>query len=147
MLAVALASIVALAVMSGQSFGRHQVVLATEAAQDLAAQQGQIQAGNFLMQHTTGLILLDILRNERVGFDVVDRTVYEGTEEGGTDRWAAALRNPQASGVRVIVMRLPSPAESADGVNFALHDSPRLRSYRLIFRSPSYVICALPGPP
>lgn len=146
-LPVALASIVALAVMSGQSFGRHQVVLATEAAQDLAAQQGQIQAGNFLMQHTTGLILLDILRNERVGFDVVDRTVYEGTEEGGTDRWTAALRNPQASGIRVIVMRLPSPAESADGVYFALHDSPALRSYRLTFRSPSYVIYALPSPP
>jgi hypothetical protein len=141
-----LASILALAVMSGQSFGRHQVVLATEAAQDLAAQQSQIQAGDFLMQHTTGLILLDILQNERVSFDVVDRTIYEGTREGGTNRWAAVLGNPQAFGVRVIVMRLPSPAEPVDAVYFALHDSPRLRPYRLILRSPSYVIYALAGP-
>jgi len=71
----ALASILALAAISGQSFGRHQVVLATEAAQDLSAQQAQIQAGNFLVQHTTGLILLDIVQNERPGSDVVDLSV------------------------------------------------------------------------
>ena len=81
--------------MSGQSFGRHQVVLATEAAQDLSAQQAQIQAGTFLVQHTTGLILLDIVQNERVGFDVVDRTIYDGTREAGTNRWAAVLSNPR----------------------------------------------------
>jgi hypothetical protein len=90
----------------GQSFGRHQVVLATEAAQDLSAQQAQIQAGTFLVRHTTGLILLDIVQNERVGFDVVDRTIYDGTREAGTNRWAAVLRNPQACGIRVIETRL-----------------------------------------
>jgi hypothetical protein len=145
-LPAALASILALAAMSGQSFGRHQVVLATEAAQDLAAQQGQIQAGNFLMRHTSGLVLLDIVQNERIGFDVVDRMIYDGTKEGGTNQWAAVLRNPQAFGVRMIVMRLPSPDEPVDAVYFALHESPRLRSYRLIYRSPSYVIYGLAGP-
>ena len=75
MFPAALASILALAAISGQSFGRHQVVLATEAAQDLSAQQAQIQAGNFLVQHTTGLILLDIVQNERPGSDVVDLSV------------------------------------------------------------------------
>lgn len=110
MLPAALASILALAAMSGQSFRRHQVVLATEAAQDLSAQQAQIQAGTLLVRHTTGLILLDIVQNERVGLDVVDRTIYDGTREAGTHRWAAVLRNPQAYGIRVIVMRLPNPA-------------------------------------
>jgi hypothetical protein len=100
-LPAALASILALAAMSGQSFGRHQVVLATEAAQDLSAQQAQIQA--------------------------------------------AVLRNPQAYGIRVIVMRLPNPAEPVDVVYYALHDSPRLRSYRLIYHSPAYLIYGLPA--
>lgn len=142
-LPAALASILALAAMSGLSFGRHQVVLATEAAQDLSAQQAQIQAGTFLAQHTTGLILLDIVQNERVGFDVVDRTIYDGTREAGTNRWAAVLRNPQAYGIRVIVMRLPNPAEPVDVAYFALHDSPRLRSYRLIYHSQAYLIYGL----
>jgi hypothetical protein len=146
-LPAALASVLALAALSGQSFGRHQVVLATEAAQDLSAQQAQIQAGTFLVQHTTGLILLDIVQNERVGFDVVDRTIYDGTREAGTNRWAAVLRNPQAYGVRVIVMRLPNPAEPVDVIYFALHDSPRLRPYRLIYHSPAYLIYGLPTRP
>jgi hypothetical protein len=139
-----LVSILALTAISGQSFGRDQVVLATEAAQDLSAQQAQIQAGNFLVQHTTGLILLDIVQNERVDFDVVDRTIYDGTRETGTNPWAAVLRNPQAYGIRVIVMRLPNPAERVDVVYSALHDSPRLGSYRLIYHSPSYLIYGLP---
>ncbi len=142
-LPAALAGILTLALISGQSFGRHQVVLATEAAQDLSAQQAQILAGNFLMKHTTGLILLDIVRNERVGFDVADRTTYDGTREGGTNQWAAVLKNPQAYGIRVIVMRLPNPADPVDVVYSALHDSPRLKSYRLIYHSPSYLIYGL----
>jgi hypothetical protein len=76
------------------------------------------------VQHTTGLILLDIVRNERVGFDVVDRTVYDGTRESRTNQWAALLSNPRAYGIRVIVMRRPGPAEPVHVVWFALHDSP-----------------------
>jgi hypothetical protein len=143
MLPVAVATMLALAAISGQSFGRHQVVLATEAGQDLSAQQAQIQAGNFLMQHTTGVILLDIVQNERVGFDVVDRTIYDGTRESATNQWAAVLRNPQAHDVRVIVMRLPNPAEPVDVVYYALHNSPQLRSYRVIYRSSSYLVYGL----
>jgi hypothetical protein len=97
------------------------------------------------VQHSTGLILMDIVQNERVGFDVVDRTIYDGTREAGTNQWAAVLRNPQAYGIRVIVMRLPNPADPVDVVYFAWYDSPRLRFYRLIYRSPSYLIYGLPA--
>ncbi len=148
-LPAALASILALAAMSGQSFGRHQVVLATEAAQDLSAQQAQIRVAVDLPgpAHHRSSSLLDIVQNERVGFDVVDRTIYDGTKEAGTNRWAAVLRNPQAYGIRVIVMRLPNPAEPVDVAYFALHDSPRLKSYRLIYHSPAYLIYGLPTRP
>ncbi len=39
--------------------------------------------------------------------------------------------------------RLPNPAEPIDVAYFALHDSPRLRSYRLIYHSPAYLIYGL----
>jgi len=140
----ALTAILALATLSGVSFERHQVVLATEAAQDLHAQRGQIDAGNFLMRHTTGLILLDIVENERVGFDVVSRTVYDGTKESGRNQWAAVLRNPAVFGIRVIVMRRPSASEPADAAYLALHHATSLRRYRLVYHDPSYLIYSLP---
>ena len=140
----ALTVILALATLSGVSFEQHQVVLATEAAQDLYAQRGQIEAGNFLVQHTTGLILLDIAQNERVGFDVIDRTVYDGTKESGRNQWAAVLRDPEAFGIRVIVMRLPSPSEPVDAVYFALHNATSLRRYRLVYHDLLYLIYSLP---
>lgn len=143
---VALAVVLALAVLSGQALLRHQVVLATEAAQDLSAQQGQVAAGDFLVQHTTGIILIDIVQNERVDFDVVDRTVYDGTKESGRNQWAAVLSDPQAFGIRVIVMRLPDPAEPPDVVYGALHDSPRLKAYRLVYHSSRYLIYSLSLP-
>ena len=140
----ALTAILALAVLSGAAFERHQVALATEAAQDLYAQRGQAEAGNFLVRHTTGLILMDIVQNERVGFGVVDRTVYDGTKESGRNQWAAVLRDPEAFGIRVIVMRLPSPSEPVDDVYFALHDARSLRHYRLVYHDSSYLIYSLP---
>lgn len=145
MVPAALVTILGLAGFSGISLARHQVVLATEATQDLYAQQGQIQAGNFLARHTSGLVLIDTVQNERVDFDVLDRTVYDGTKESGSNQWAAVLRNPEAFGIRVIVMRLPSPAEPPDVVYEALHSSPRLRPYRLVYRTASYLIYSLPG--
>lgn len=132
-----------LAALSVQTLGRHQVVLATEAAQDLYAQQSQIQAGDFLVQHTTGLILIDIVQNERVDFDVVDRTVYDGTKEGGHNQWAAVLRDPERFGVKTIVMRLPNPIEPPDVVYGALRDSPLLKPYRLVYRSSTYLIYSM----
>lgn len=138
-----LITIVGLAALSGQALKQHQVVLATEAAQDAYAQQAQVQAGDFLVRHTTGLILIDIVQNERVDFDVIDRTVYDGTKESGTNQWAAVLRDPEAFGIRVIVMRLPNPAEPPDVVYGALHNSSRLAAYRLVYRSATYLIYSL----
>jgi hypothetical protein len=142
----AMATALGLAAISAASFASHQVVLATEAAQDLSAQAGQIAAGNFLAGHTTGLILIDIIQNERVGFTVVDRTIYVGTKEAGRNQWPAVLADPRAYAVRVIVMRLPSPAEPADAVYAALHDSPRLSPYHVVYRSQSYLIYELRVP-
>jgi hypothetical protein len=95
-----LASLLALAVISGLSLGRNQVVLATEAAQDLSAQQQQIQAGNFLVQHTTGLILMDNVQNERVGFDVetVRSTTVPGKRGQISGRPCSGTRKPTAFG-------------------------------------------------
>jgi hypothetical protein len=141
------ACILGLALLSGQSFARHQVVLATEAAQDLYVQRDQVATGIFLVQRTSGLILLDIVQNERVDFDVVDRTVYDGTKESGHNQWHAVLQNPEAFGIRVIVMRLPSPSEPVDAVYAALHNSPLLHPYHLVYRSPSYSIYTVNSPP
>ncbi len=130
--------------LSGVSFARHQVVLATEAAQDLFAQRYQIQAGNYLVAHTAGLILMNNVQNERVAFDVVDRTVYDGTKESGTNQWLSVLRDPIKFGIRVVVMRLPNPAEPPDIVYTDLHGSRALlKSYRLVYRNPSYLIYGL----
>jgi hypothetical protein len=135
-----IAAILCLATPNGQSFTRHQVVLATEAAQDLYAQRDQIATANFLVQHTSGLILLDIIGNERLDYPVVDRTIYDGSKEWGTNQWAAVLHNPESFGIRVIVMRLPDPSQSEDEVYAALYGSPLIRRYHLVYRSSSYLV-------
>lgn len=140
MMPAAMATVIGLTALSAVSFARHQVVLATEATQDKYVSRNQVAAGNFLVRHTTGLILIDIVENERVDFDVVDRTVYDGTKESGHNQWHAVLQNPQAFGIRVIVMRMPSPSEPVDSVYAALYNSPLLRSYRLVYRSSTYEI-------
>jgi hypothetical protein len=119
-------------------------VLATEAAQDLAAQRYQIAAGNFLVQHTSGLILMNNVQNERVAFDVVDRTVYDGTSEAGRNQWGAVLSKPLAFGIQVIVMRLPSNVAPPDIVYTTFHGSLRLKPYRLVYQNPGYQIYSLP---
>jgi hypothetical protein len=136
-------AVMAAAAVSGWAFGRHQVVLATEAAQDLAAQRYQIAAGNFLVQHTSGLILMNNVQNERVAFDVVDRTVYDGTRESGRNQWSTVLAKPREFGIRVIVMRLPSTVVPPDVVYTTLHGSPALRSFRLAYQNPAYLIYTL----
>ena len=131
-------------VISGSAFARHRVVLATEAAQDLAAQQFQIEAGNFLEQHTTGLILMNNIQNERVAFDVLDRTVYDGTDESGRNQFSSVLSKPLAFRIRVIAMRRPSSVAPPDIVYTTFHDSPLLRPFRLVYRNPAYLIYSLP---
>jgi hypothetical protein len=143
-LPVAIVGVIAAVAISGSAFYRHRVVLATEAAQDLAALRFQIAAGNFLVQHTTGLILMNNVQNERVAFDVVDRTVYDGTQESGLNQWGTVLRKPLAFGIRVIVMRLPSSVAPPDVVYTTFHDSPLLRPFRLVYRSSAYLIYSLP---
>lgn len=148
MVAAAIVVVVGVTAMSAQAFRQHQVVLATEAAQELYAQRYQIQAADFV-QKTSGLVLMDIVQNERVDFPLVDRTIYDGTRESGRNQWARVLRDPVAFGVKVIVMRLPDPAEPLDVVYGALHSSAVLKKdYRLVFRSSAYLIYeARPGAP
>lgn len=140
----AIVGVIAAVVISAPAFVRHQVVLATEAAQDLAAQRYQISAGDFLVQHTTGLILMNSVQNERVAFDVVDRTIYDGTRESGRNQWSKVLSDPLAFGIRVIVMRLPATGEPPDVVYTTLHDSPALRPFGLVYQDPAYLIYGLP---
>jgi hypothetical protein len=137
-------AVIAMGVISGAAFARHQVVLATEAAQDLAAQRFQIGAGDYLVEHTSGLILMNNVQNERVGFDVVDRAVYDGTRESGRNQWTTVLTKPVAFGIRVIVMRLPSNVAPPDVVT-TLHNSAVLKPFRLVYRNPAYLIYSLPS--
>lgn len=132
-----------LASLSGWSFSRHQVVLATEAAQDLYAQRYQIDAGNWLSIHTAGLILMNNVQNERVAFDVLDRTVYDGTKESGVNQWQSVLKKPMAYGIRVIVMRRPNPALPPDLVYTDLHASMKRSPYKLVYQNAEYLIYSL----
>lgn len=137
---MALVTLLALLGSNGFAFARHQVVLATEARSDQQAQELQIQAGDFLENHTTGLILLDIVQNERVGFDVVDRTIYDGTRGPDGNEWTKALADPPAHHVHVIVMRIPGNGLGVDNVYFALQGSPQLKTCHLVFGNASYQI-------
>jgi len=140
MIAAALIVVIGLAGLSAQAFRLHQVVLATEASQDLWAQNDQIQASDFL-QHTSGLILIDIVQNERVDFFAIDRTVYDGTKESGRNQWPAVLRNPAAFGIKVIVMRRPALTLPQDVVYGALYDTTTLQqNYQLAYSTPAYLI-------
>lgn len=140
MIVAALVIVLGLAGLSAQAFRLHQVVLATEASQDLWAQRGQIQASDFL-QRTSGLILIDIVQNERADFFTVDRTVYDGTKESGRNQWAAVLRDPTAFAIKVIVMRHPAPTLPPDAVYGALYGTKALQqNYRLAYSSPTYLI-------
>ncbi len=145
-LPAAIIAVMAAVVISGPAFYRHRVVLATEAAQDLSAQRFQVEASNFLVRHTTGLILMNNVQNERVAFDVVDRTVYDGTQEAGRNQWSAVLRKPLAFGIRVIVMRLPSSVAPPDIVYTTFRGSPLLKPFRLVYQNPGYLIFGLPRP-
>ena len=70
--------------------------------------------------------------------------MYDGTKQSGRNQWAAVLRDPAVFGIRVIVMRRPSPSESADAVYLALRNATSLRRYRLVYHDPSYLIYSLP---
>jgi hypothetical protein len=132
--------IAGLAGISVHALRHHHVALAVEALQDASEQHAQVLAGEFLADHTTGLVLMDIALNQVADFDVIDRTIYDGSEEDQRNQWTAALANPAAFKVNVIVMRWGEPAVSSDVVYETLHRSPRLHAYRLAYRSSAYLI-------
>jgi hypothetical protein len=132
--------IVGLAGIAVHAQQHRHVVLAVEASQDLAEQHAQVIAGEFLTEHTTGLILMDIALNQAADFDVIDRTIYDGSKEDGRNQWTAVPANPMAFDVRVIVMRRPDAADPPDVVYAALHGSSRLHGYRLAYSNSAYLI-------
>jgi hypothetical protein len=132
--------VIALVGISFHAMQHRHVVLAVEASQDITEQHAQVLAGEFLTTHTTGLILMDIALNQAADFNVIDRTIYDGTKEDQRNQWTAVLANPMAFDVRVIVMRQADPADPPDVVYEALHDSPRLHAYRLVYSNSQYLI-------
>jgi hypothetical protein len=139
-LRVSAAAVAILVVMSGIGLFQDQVVLAVEAAQDLQDEHTQVVVGDYLLHHTSGSILLDTQLNEVVDYNVIDRTVYDGTKERGQNRWMEVLANPAAFDVRNIVMRAPSTGEAADSVYYLLYDSPKMKKYHLVYSNDSYLI-------
>lgn len=134
--------VVGLTVVSAQTFRQHDLVTVQEATGDLVDQKWQAEAGEFLQRHTTGPILLNLVRNERVAFPVLDRVIYEGTKAGGTNIWATALRDPHAVGAHIILMR-NSSQRGADDVYVALHDKPAMAGYHVIFKNVEYTVYEL----
>lgn len=104
----------------------------------------QYQASQFLSRYYDGgLLLAESSNNESVLFDgriPLEDNVYEGTYQV----WDKALENPSENSIRWIVMRsaLDTTVErvSPDKVYSALHDSPELASYELVFQDASYSI-------
>jgi hypothetical protein len=140
---IAAIMIVALSWISCHALQHRHVVLAVEASQDTAEQHAQLQAGEFLADHTTGLILMDIALNQAADFEVIDRTIYDGSKEDQRNQWTAVLADPVAFDVHVIVMRRTGPADPPDVVYEALHDSPRLHAYRLVYSSAAYLVYSI----
>ena len=134
---------VALAGISFHALQHHHVVLAVEASQETAEQHAQVLAGEFLTDHTTGLILMDIALNQVADFDVIDRTIYDGSKEDQRNQWTAVLANPVAFNVHVIVMRRSDSAAPPDVVYKALHNSPRLHAYRLVYSNSAYLVYSI----
>jgi hypothetical protein len=137
---------VVIAAILGSSFlaaQHHHVVLAVEASQETVEQHAQVMAGIFLTNRTSGLILMDITLNQVADFDVIDRTIYDGSKEDRRNQWMAVLANPAAFNVRVVVMRRTDLADRPDMVYRALHDSPRLHAYRLVYSNSAYLIYSM----
>lgn len=139
-LPVAAVVIVAIIGSSFLAVQHHHVVLAVEASQETVEQHAQVMAGRFLTNRTSGLILMDITLNQVADFDVIDRTIYDGSKEDRRNQWTAVLVNPEAYNIRVVAMRRADPAGRPDMVYQALHDSPRLNAFRLVYSNSAYLI-------
>jgi hypothetical protein len=141
--AVVTAAVLALAALSATTFTGHQVVLQVEAAENRAGQVTATETANYLAAHTKGSILIDMVRNERVAFPVLDRTVYSGTRDARGNVWNRALADPQSVGIDVILMRT-TPTDR-DKVATTLYGTPMLSAYKLVYHDTDYEVYALTG--
>ena len=110
-LPAALASILALAAMSGQSFGRHQVVLATEAARTCRRSRRRYRPGPSWCGTPPGSSCwISCRTSESASTWLTVRSTTAPGKPGRTGgRPCSGIHKP--IGIRVIVMRLPNPAE------------------------------------
>jgi len=129
----AVAGICAMAVMT------NNVVLPVEASQENYAQRYQAQAADYLVNHTNGMILINLVGNERVAFPVLNRVIYEGSKGPTGPLWPLALKNPSGEGIETIVMR-DGGASGTDLVYDGLHNSPTLKGYRKVYTNADYEI-------
>jgi len=94
-------------------------------------------AGAFLRRHYTGgLILEQEWGSQEVLFDARIST-QENVYEGSYNLWAAALEDPARSHIKWIVMRMD---DWGDQVFTTLHDSSRLKPYKLVYDRHGYRI-------
>ncbi|NUR29610.1 MAG: hypothetical protein HOV83_27810 [Catenulispora sp.] len=135
-------AVAALAGMTAYTYSNHQVVLIRESLNEEGSQEFQIEAGTYVLKHTTGPVLVNLVGNERVAFRNLDRVIYEGTKEGSRNVWKEALVDPRAVGAKVVVMR-NSATRGVDQVYYFLGGWPGLSAYHVVFRNPEYTIYAL----
>ena len=140
--ATAAVSIVALLGLTSYTYANHQVVLLRESLNEEGSQEFQIEADAFLLHHTNGPIMVNLVGNERVAFRVLDRVIYEGTKEGSTNIWRKALADPHAVGAQVLVMR-NSATRGVDQVYYFLASWPGLSAYHVAFTNSEYTIYVL----
>jgi hypothetical protein len=138
-LPVSLVAVIGLSVLSVSTFREHRLVTALEATQDLSDQAVQAQTGDFLREHTTGPIMVNLVGNERAAFLVLDRVIYEGTKIGRSNAWQQALRDPHSVGAHIVVMRA-SGGHGKDDVYLALHDTPAMAGYHQVFTNVDYMV-------
>lgn len=140
--AVAVAGCLGLVGLSAVTVTGHQIVLEQEARENLAAQTDPLAAGSFLEHSTSGRILIDVVRNELVAYDALDRTVYSGTRDSHGNVYDRALIDPRANGIALIVMRT-TPGDH-DQVYKSLYGTPALTDYyREVYHNANYVIYQL----
>ena len=140
--ASAAVSVVALVGLTSYSYANHQIVLLRESMNEEGSQEFQIEAGAFLLHHTSGPVMVNLVGNERVAFKALDRVIYEGTKEGSTNIWKKALADPRSVGARVLVMR-NSATRGVDQVYYFLASWPGLSAYHVVFTNPEYTIDGL----
>lgn len=125
-----------------QAFGHHALITTAEADEDLAAQADQIKVADFLRDHTTGPILLNLVGNERAAYPVLDRVIYEGTKIGQKNAWTRALSSPASVDAHIVLMR-SGGSRGPDDIYTALHNKPAMAAYHVVFHTDAYTVYQL----